>query len=101
MAEAFDRDALAGEKLAVLHTALSRCCVAWTNLARLGGSVALTPAQAMEMADFFAKSAAETAGVAVLMGFALVPMPPKPAPEQQPTAQGKRRLAVIEGGKKQ
>lgn len=95
-----DREAQAGEKLAILHNALSRCCAAWNSLARQGEPVALTPAQATEMADFFAKSASEAAAAAILLGFALVPVPPQPKTAQS-TAQAKPRLAVIEGGKTQ
>ena len=100
MADAFHREAQAGEKLATLHTAMARCSAAWTALAKTGEPVTLTPAQAMELADFFAKAGGMAASAAILLGFALVPVPPQPEPAQTP-APAKPRLAVIEGGKAQ
>lgn len=90
--------ALAGEHLAALHSALSRCCLAWRALYRAGQTTTMTPADALELADWFARCASEVTTTAALLGITMVPVP-QPHPNPQPTGQDKPRLSVIEGGK--
>lgn len=98
MAEDITNTAQAAESLASLHSALSRCCLAWRALYRAGKTTTLTADQALELADWFARCASEVTTTAALLGITLVPMP-QPKANPQPTGQDKPRLSVIEGGK--
>ena len=100
MVEDTTNAALAAERLAALHSALSRCCLAWRALYRAGQTTTLTPAHALELADWFARCASEVTTTAALLGITMVPVhQPQPQPKPQPTGQDKPRLSVIEGGK--
>lgn len=100
-----DNTGSVGERLAAIHLAMGKCCIAWKNLFYTQRVVTLTPDQALEMADLFARTAFEVRDAAALLGFPLVfrkedfDLPPNPEP--RPTDQAKPRLSVIEGGKSQ
>ena len=98
MVEDATNAALAAERLAALHLALSRCCLAWRAIYRAGQTTTMTPANALELADWFARCASEVTTTAALLGITMVPMP-QPQPKPQPTGHDKPRLSVIEGGK--
>ncbi|EPY00859.1 hypothetical protein [Magnetospirillum fulvum] len=103
-----DNTGSVGERLAAIHLALGKCCIAWKNLFYTQRPVTLTSDQALEMADFFARTAFEIRDAAALLGFLLefrkadFDLPPSPTfSESQPAEQAKPRLSVIEGGKSQ
>lgn len=99
MGDATDRQAMAGEKLAAVFTALSRCGGIWTDIAKQGQNVELTSSQALEIAEFFMRSAGDVASATMLLGFGLIPVPPTSQSQTPAKDQAKPRLSVIEGGK--
>jgi len=85
--------------LLALHNALARCAQSWDVIAARRENVLLTADDAETMADFYARAAADAAVIAILTGVRLKVVPLDDRANPQPDAQGKPRLAVIEGGK--
>lgn len=99
MTSRIDRQALGIDKIGVLRASLVRGFGVWTNLANTGKVVHLTPAQAQEVAEYFAAMTAHLDAAATLLDVAMAPLPPAPRPgDDAPTraAQG-LRLATRNG----